>query len=87
MRRVLRARDLKAHEAREREERWESDKEINRMKQEEEALRAKEEQKIEKVRLVLCLVLGAWCLVLGACSLLLAPCSLLLATFAKGQLG
>ena len=72
MRRVLRARDLKAHEAREREERWESDKEINRMKQEEEALRAKEEQKIEKVRLVL----GAWCWLLAAGCLLLAPCYL-----------
>ena len=52
MKRVLRARDLKAYEAREREERWEQDKLQAARKREEEAAQAKEEQRREKERML-----------------------------------
>lgn len=52
MKRVLRARDLKAYEARQREERWEQDKLQAARKREAEAAQAKEDQRREKERML-----------------------------------
>ena len=49
---MLRARDRKAHEAREREERWEQDKLQAARKREEEAAQAIGEQRREKERML-----------------------------------